>query len=325
MVELDDFNYELPEGMIAQEIFRPRDHCKLLVLKDQIEHKKFYHLIDYLKPGDVLVLNETKVSHAKLIGKKSTGGQVEVILINEKNGIHECRIKGRNLKEGTELIFNNNQAVIIKKQDDIFFVKFKNTLNKKDLIVPTPPYIKQSVLEQDYQTVYAQKEGSLAAPTAGLHFTEELLNKIQQKGVKIAKIKLDISYETFLPVRDITKHSTGKEYFEIDQTNADLINSGNIIAVGTTVVKCLESADWKDHKILPSKGISEIFIKPPHQFKANLKALITNFHLPKSSLLLLTAAYAGKQRILNAYQEAVKHNYRFYSLGDAMMIFKASI
>ena len=325
MVELDDFDYELPEGMIAQAAHQPRDHCKLLVLKDKIEHRKFYHLIDYLEAGDVLVLNETKVSHAKLLGKKATGGQVEVVLTAEKNGIYQCRIKGRNLKEGTELIFGEDKAVIVGKEDDIFYLKFEKEINPDNLIVPTPPYIKQSVPEQDYQTVYAKKPGSLAAPTAGLHFTQELLEKIRQKGVKIAKIKLDICYETFLPVRDIKSHSTGKEYFEIDQENADLINSGSIIAVGTTVVKCLESAVWKDYKIQPSQGISEIFIKPPYQFKANIKAIITNFHLPRSSLLLLICSYIKKEKILNAYQEAIKQKYRFYSLGDAMLIFKAAI
>jgi len=323
-INLEDYNYDLPKEMIAQEVFRPRDHCKLLVLRDEIEHKKFFEIIDYLEEGDVLVLNETKVSLAKLIGKKVTGGKVEAILTGEKDGIYECRIKGSKIKEGTELVFDNLKGVVVKREDDVFFIKFDKQLDKKNLIVPTPPYVKQEVPEEDYQTVYAKEEGSLAAPTAGLHFTEELLERIKKKGVKIAKIKLDISYETFLPVRDVATHSTGKEYFEIDEENAEIINSGKIICVGTTVVKCLESADWKDGKVMASKGVSEIFIKPGYSFKSNIKAMITNFHLPKSSLLLLTAAYAGRDRILKAYEEAVKENYRFYSLGDAMMIFKVS-
>lgn len=324
MVSLEDYDYELPKEMIAQEVFRPRDHCKLMVLWDGIEHKKFFEVINYLDSGDVLVLNETKVKNAKLIGKKSTGGKVEVILTGEKDGIYECRVKGGNVKEGTELIFGSLKGIIVKRKEDVFYLKFNKKIEKKNLIIPTPPYVKKEVPEEDYQTVYAKEEGSLAAPTAGLHFTDELLEKIKAKGVKIAKVKLDISYETFLPVRDVENHSTGKEYFEIDEENAEIINSGNIICVGTTVVKCLESADWKGGKVLPSKGVSEIFIKPGHKFKADIKAMITNFHLPKSSLLLLTAAYAGRKRILKAYEEAVEKDYRFYSLGDAMMIFKAS-
>ncbi|MBW2963388.1 tRNA preQ1(34) S-adenosylmethionine ribosyltransferase-isomerase QueA [Candidatus Woesearchaeota archaeon] len=325
MVRLEDYDYDLPKEMIAQEVFRPRDHCKLLVLRDGIEHKKFFEVVDYFDEGDVLVLNETKVSAAKLVGQKSTGGKVEVILTGEKDGVYEGRIKGSKIKEGTELVFGDLKGVVVKRDNDIFFIKFDNKLDKKNLIVPTPPYVKKEVPEEDYQTVYAKEEGSLAAPTAGLHFTEELLEKIKAKGVKIAKIKLDISYETFLPVRDIESHSTGKEAFEIDAKNAAIINSGKIIAVGTTVVKCLESADWENRKVLPSKGVSEIFIKPGHEFKSDIKAMITNFHLPKSSLLLLAAAYAGRERILAAYEEAVRKNYRFYSLGDAMMIFKQKI
>jgi S-adenosylmethionine:tRNA ribosyltransferase-isomerase len=264
------------------------------------------------------------VSLAKLVGKKSTGGKVEVILVKEKDGVYECRIKGSKIKEGTELVFKENKAILTKRNNDVFYLKFDKKINKENLIIPTPPYVKREVPEEDYQTVYAKKEGSLAAPTAGLHFTDELLEKIKKKGVKIAKIKLDISYETFLPVRDVETHSTGKEYFEIDEENAAIINSGKMVCVGTTVVKCLESAEWKDGKVLPSKGVSEIFIKPGHKFKANIKAIITNFHLPKSSLLLLTCAYVDKEKILKAYQEAIKNNYRFYSLGDATLIFKAS-
>lgn len=321
-INLEDYNYDLPKEMIAQEVFKPRDHCKLLVLREKIEHKKFFEIVDYLEKGDVLVLNETKVSLAKLIGKKATGGKVEVILTKDLGGNEfECRIKGSHIQEGTELIFNEDKCKVVERKEDIFFIKFEKKINQKNLILPTPPYVKKKVPEEDYQTVFAKREGSLAAPTAGLHFTEELLEKIKAKGVKIAKIKLDISYETFLPVRDVKTHSTGKEAFEIDAENAKIINSGSIVAVGTTVVKCLESAEWKDGKISPSKGVSEIFIKPGHVFKAKIKAMVTNFHLPKSSLLLLTCAYAGRERILKAYNEAVKENYRFYSLGDAMMIF----
>jgi len=255
----------------------------------------------------------------KLLGKKESGSDVEVILtkkLDNKNYI--ARVKERNPHSGLKLTFDNNSAIITKQDYDLFELQFEKEIKEEDLQLLTPPYIKEKIKEEDYQTIYAQKSGSLAAPTAGLHFTEELLNKIKQKGVKIAKIRLDISYTTFLPIRD----NTGKEYFELDQENANLINSGKIVAVGTTVVKCLESCLWENQKVLPTEGYSELFIKPGHQFKAPLKAMLTNFHLPKSSLLLLTSAFTGRERLLQAYQEAIKKRYRFYSLGDAMFIKK---
>lgn len=321
-MKLEDFNYHLPAEMIAQQAHHPRDRCKLLVLnKTKIEHRIFSDLIDYLQPGDVLVINETKVIPAKLFGKKSTGGEVEAILIKNIGPlIYETRLKGRNFKVGTKLSFKNCSAIIININHDLFTIKF-NHLPGKELILPKPPYLKQLVPDQDYQTVFAVSGKSLAAPTAGLHFTKSLLNRIEQKGVKIAKVQLDISYETFLPVKDLNTHQTGTEHFMIDKKAADLINSAKrIFAVGTTVLKTLESADYRAGKIMPSSGDSTIFIKPGHQFKSNCTALITNFHLPQSSLLLLVCAYAGTERILMAYQEAVKKHYRFYSLGDAMLI-----
>jgi S-adenosylmethionine:tRNA ribosyltransferase-isomerase len=367
-LNLDDYDYHLPQEMIAQKAFHPRDHCKLLVLKDnRIEHKTFFQIIDYLQQGDILVLNETKVQHCKLLGKKETGAKVEVTIVRPagkvviapigqrglctfgnqgmsarldytsstraprasddhyfKDLVYETRIKGNKLKPGHKLLFKNNQALIIHRDDDIFYLKFKKPLKTKDLQILTPPYIKAKVPEKDYQTVFANKLGSLAAPTAGLHFTNSLLKKIERKGVKIAKLQLDISFETFLPVRDPSTHKTGREYFELDQHNADIINSNpkNIIAVGTTVVKCLESCRWEDGKIMPTKDFSEIFIKPGYQFRSPIKAMLINFHLPRSSLLLLTATFAGRERLLRAYGEAVKNDYRFFSLGDAMVIFK---
>ncbi len=325
-INLEDYNYNLHLNQIAQEAFHPRDQCKLMILKDQqIIHKKFYNIIDYLEPNDILVLNETKVQHAKLEGKKETGAKIIVTLTKKITSLqYEARIKGNKLKENLKLIFKNNEAIIKKKEDDVFFLEFQKELQESDLEIVTPPYIKKKVIEKDYQTVFAHTAGSLAAPTAGLHFTQELLKKIEQKGIKIAKLRLDISFETFLTVKDPNNHKTGKEFFTLDKHNVEIINSNptNIIAVGTTVVKCLESCQWHSGKILPTTGDSTIFIKPGYEFKAPIKAMITNFHLPKSSLLLLTAAYAGRERILKAYNEAVKENYRFFSLGDAMMIWK---
>ena len=324
MVELEEYNYNLPEELIAQKAFSPRDHCKLLILRDNVEHKKFYEIIDYLQEGDVLVINETKVKRCKLMGKKETGSPVEVTLVNKlKDNIYETRIKGKP-RVGRKLIFKYLIGEIIKQEDDSFFVRFDKEINEENLELLNPPYIKENIPEEDYQTVYAEKEGSLAAPTAGLHFTPELLKKIEGKGIKIARIQLDISFSTFLPIRNLESHSTGKEYFSLDEKNAEIINSGKIVTVGTTVVKCLESCNWKDGKVLPTEGISEIFIKPGHQFKANIKAMLTNFHLPESSLLLLTSAYAGRERLLAAYNEAVKEKYRFFSLGDGMLIFQSS-
>lgn len=325
-INLDDYNYHLPPDCIAQFAMHPRDHCRLMVLKEnEIIHEKFYNIIDYLDAGDILVLNQTKVMHCKIVGKKSTGAKIEVTIIKHlPNNTYETRIKGNNLKPGILLEFKHNNATIINKQDDKFFIQFQKPLHSKDLEILTPPYIKKKVNEKDYQTIFAKTPGSLAAPTAGLHFTKKLLKQIEHKGIKIAYIQLDISFETFLPVRDINHHKTGQEYFHLDQHNANIINTNpkRIIAVGTTTVKCLESCTWQDDKIQPTSGQSTIFIKPGYQCKTPLKAMLTNFHLPKSSLLLLTATIAGRERLLHAYEEAVRENYRFFSLGDAMIIFR---
>ncbi len=338
MLNLNTYFYELPKHLIAQSAMHPRDYCKLMVLKNnakngnsQIIHDNFYNILNYLQPNDVLILNETKVAPAKLIGSKATGGKVEVILtkkISKNKELYEARIKGNRLKQNILLNFRHNQAEIIKQIDDKFYLRFRKTLNKEDLIVPTPPYIKRKVPEKDYQTVFAAPDASasLAAPTAGLHFTPCLLKKIQKAGIQIAKIQLHIGFGTFLPIRDVQHPMTEPEFFEIGKEAAEMINDAqktkSLIAVGTTVVKALESAKRKNGKIIPTKAYSGIFIAPGHQFKTDIKAMITNFHLPSSSLLLLAAAYAGRERLLGAYRMAIKHNYRFYSLGDAMMVFK---
>lgn len=323
--ELSHYNYHLPLALIAQSALHPRDHCKLLILHAdrQIKHKQFYDILDYLEKGDVFVINETKVSPAKLRGKKKTGTLVEVILTKEiKPLVYESKIKGKRLRIGNVLLFAHNKANVIDLKNDLGVLQFDRKIDEHDLELPTPPYVKGKITESDYQTVFARKKGSLAAPTAGLHFTSELLNQIKKKGVNIATITLHISHETFLPVVDMATHKTGQEYFEIDAENAAKINSGRIIAVGTTVVKCLESCVRENGKIIPQQGYSDIFITPGYEFKTEIKAMVTNFHLPKSSLLLLTCAYGRRDRILNAYEEAIKKKYRFYSLGDAMMMFK---
>ncbi len=344
--ELEKYNYFLPNEFIAQSPAVPRDHSKLLIAvkqknqakQDKSEriqtiHTQFFNLIDYLNSGDVLVINETKVSQARLTGKKDTGGRVEVILEKKlaKSNQWQCRIKGNKVREGTGLVFEKARGEVLEKSEDKFAVRFED-LKKERSTMPLPPYIKNKVRERDYQTVYAnvRQQGSLAAPTAGLHFTTELLEKIKQKGVRIAKVCLHISFSTFLPVRNIQSHKTGLEEYEITKENAGIINKaikndkagnrGRLIAVGTTTLKTLETVAHKHGKIVPDKGCSDLFIKPGFEFKSGVDAMITNFHLPKSSLLLLVSAFFGRENILNLYQQAIKKNYRFYSLGDAMFL-----
>jgi len=309
-MNLQEYDYYIPEYLIAQKAFYPRDHCRLLILnkdkygQDQCKHKKFFEIIDYLEKGDVFVINETKVKICKLVGKKEFGSDVEVTLVKElgKNRF-VARVKGKNPHKGVKLVFKNNSALIEKQDYDIFELQFEKEVKESDCELLTPPYINKKIIEDEYQTVFAKKEGSLTAPTAGLRFTPELLKEIEEKGVKIARVQSDISYATFLPIRDISNHKTGQEYFCVDKENARIINSAkeNLIAVGTTVVKCLESYSWKDKKILPTCETSEIFVQSGYKFRAPIKAMLTNFHLLQSSLLLLTSAYAGRERLLGAY------------------------
>ena len=332
-MELTDFDYELPKELIAQKAIVPKDHSRLMVLRaNRIEHRHFYDILDYLKKDDVLVINETKVSRARISGRKTTGSPVELILTKKTAPkIYECRIKGNRIKLGNNYIFEDGlNCEVIARNDDIFTVEFNKPLNKRMIEelfeLPTPPYIKKKLeSDSEYQTVYSRKEGSLAAPTAGLHFTPELLDKIRQKGVKIVKLLLHVDFGTFLEIKSkIEDHKMHEEYFEVSKAAAGTINNrkSRLVVVGTTSVRTLESAADENGKIIPQKSQTAIFIYPGYKFRNKIDALITNFHLPKSTLLLLVSAYYGKDRILNAYEEAKRQKYRFYSLGDAMLLIK---
>jgi S-adenosylmethionine:tRNA ribosyltransferase-isomerase len=335
-MKLSDFDYHLPKELIAKYPAQPRDSCRLMVLnrKDKtIEHRIFRDVIDYLKPEDTLVLNNTKVIPARLIGKKEkTNANIEVFLLKPiEDNIWEALIKNvRRLKKNQKIIISDDFYVeFLSKDDEKAIVKIHSKDIKSDLEkyghVPLPPYIEREDEEKDkdyYQTVFAEKEGSVASPTAGLHFTKELLEKIKEKGVNIAYITLHVGLGTFKPVKteDITKHKMHEEYFTIPKETLEMIkktkeNKKSVVAVGTTVVRALETYD----KFGKTEGFTDIFIYPPYEFKI-VDKLITNFHLPKSTLLMLVSAFADRDFILRAYNEAVKEKYRFFSYGDAMLI-----
>lgn len=335
-MKLSDFDYHLPKELIAKYPAQPRDSCRLMVLdrKDKtIEHRIFRDVIDYLKPGDTLVLNNTKVIPARLIGKKEkTNANIEVFLLRPiEDNIWEALIKNvRRLKKNQKIIISDDFYVeFLSKDDEKAIVKIHSKDIKSDLEkyghIPLPPYIEREDEEKDkdyYQTVFAEKEGSVASPTAGLHFTKELLEKIKEKGVNIAYITLHVGLGTFKPVKteDITKHKMHEEYFTIPKETLEMIkktkeNKKSVVAVGTTVVRALETYG----KFGKTEGFTDIFIYPPYEFKI-VDKLITNFHLPKSTLLMLVSAFADRDFILKAYNEAVKERYRFFSYGDAMLI-----
>ena len=340
-MQVSDFNYELPEELIAQTPIKKRDESRLMVLdrnKRTIEHKIFKDIIEYLKPGDVLVRNNTKVIPARIYGKKETGANVEFLLLNNIEGdIWECIVRpGNKLHVGTKVVFGDE---ILKAEIlDIMAggtrkVKFEydgifNEILDKIGLMPLPPYIHQELKERDrYQTVYAKYNGSAAAPTAGLHFTPELLEKIEEKGIEIANVTLHVGIGTFRPVKEETveAHEMHSEHFYIKKEDCDKINKAKeegrrVIAVGTTSCRVLESvADEKTGKVKQIEDDTQIFIYPGYKFKC-IDGLITNFHLPQSTLLMLVSAFADKEFILGAYKEAVEKKYRFFSFGDAMLI-----
>jgi len=328
-MKLSDFDYGLPFGLIAQRPIEKRDNSRMFVLDKTFNHRHFYDIVDYLKKDDVLVLNETKVLPARLIGKKETGGKIETILapLDLDSNKTRCRIKGR-VKVGNRLVFGRFIGTVRRKDSEGCDLEFNSPVREvmeSQGKMPTPPYVKEELDEQGrYQTSYAKKSGSIAAPTAGFHFSKALLEKIKQQGVKIAKLTLHVSFGTFTPIKseDVLAHQMEKEYYEISQDVAEMINArkGKLFVVGTTSLKALESAADKKGKIIEGSGWSNLFLTPAYKYRVAIDALITNFHLPKSTLLLLVAGLIGKERILKAYREAVKEKYRFYSFGDSMLI-----
>ena len=340
-MKVSDFKYNLPEELIAQTPIEKRDTSRLMVLnksKKTIEHKIFRDILDYLEPGDVLVRNNTKVLPARLYGKKETGANVEFLLLNNIEGdIWECIVRpGNKLHVGTNVIFGEKllKAKILEimpggtRKVEFEYQGIFNEILDQIGLMPLPPYIHEELKEKDrYQTVYAKYEGSAAAPTAGLHFTPELLEKIKEKGVEIANVTLHVGIGTFRPVKEETveNHQMHSEHFYIKQEDADKINKAKkngkkVIAVGTTSCRVLESIANEKGEVQATEGDTQIFIYPGYKFKC-LDALITNFHLPESTLLMLVSALAGREYIMEAYEEAVKEKYRFFSFGDAMFIF----
>ena len=339
-MKTQDFWYDLPEELIAQTPLQKRDSSRLMVLDKNtgnVEHKHFFDIIDYLHPGDCLVMNDSRVLPARLLGHRPTGGAVELLLLRDLGDKQwECLAKpGRKLQEGQNIVFGNGEltAVVRKVCEDgnrvvEFFYEgiFLEVLERLGKM-PLPPYIKAELQDQErYQTVYSREVGSAAAPTAGLHFTKELLEKIQQKGIKTAFVTLHVGLGTFRPVKveDIHSHHMHSELCMISQETAEILNAtkasgGRIVCVGTTSCRTLESLVNEDGTFEAKSRWTDIFIYPGYTFKA-MNALITNFHLPESTLVMLVSAFAGRDNVLGAYTQAVAEKYRFFSFGDAMYI-----
>ena len=340
-MKLNDFSYELPEKLIAQSPIEKRDLSRLLVLNrdsDTLEHKHFIDLPDFLEAGDCLVINNTKVIPARLLGEKEkTGGKIEFVLLKRlEKDIWEIILKpGRIAKPGSRFIFGEGllKAEILEiVEEGNRIVKFyydgvfEEILDKVG-IMPLPPYIHASLEDKErYQTIYSRIDGSAAAPTAGLHFTPAVFEMLAQKGVKIAEVTLHVGLGTFRPVKteNILEHHMHKEAYSITPEACKIINQAKedgkrVVAVGTTSVRVLETSSDENGRVLPGSGETDIFIYPGYTFKV-IDALVTNFHLPESTLIMLVSAFAGKDRIMQAYHEAIKEEYRFFSFGDAMLI-----
>lgn len=339
-MKVSEFNYNLPEELIAQVPLEKRDTSRLMILdreKQTIEHKKFKDIIDYLEPGDCLVRNNTKVIPARIYGKKETGAKIEFLLLNNIEGdIWESIVRpGNKLHIGTKVIFGEGilKAEILEimpggtRKVKFYYEGIFNEILDKVGLMPLPPYIHEELKDKDrYQTVYAKYNGSAAAPTAGLHFTPELLQKIEEKGIKIANVTLHVGIGTFRPVKEdeVEKHDMHSEHYYIKQEDVDIINKAKeqgkrIISVGTTSCRVLETVADKNGLLKEAEGDTQIFIYPGYKFKC-IDGLITNFHLPQSTLLMLVSALAGKDFVIEAYEKAVKEKYRFFSFGDAMFI-----
>lgn len=339
-MKTSDFYYDLPQGLIAQTPVEPRDSSRLLVYdraSKTIEHKHFYDIADYLRKGDVLVVNNTKVLPARIYGSKErTGGRIEFLLLKRLDLTHwEVILKpGRIAKVGSVFCFGDKLKARIDSigEDGSRIVEFIyegvfETILSEVGEMPLPPYIKAKLNDKTrYNTVYSKVDGSAAAPTAGLHFTTELLEKVRSKGVEIAEVLLHVGLGTFRPVKtdDVTEHHMHSEYYAVSKQAADVINKakaegGRVICVGTTSVRTLESAADDEGKLAECSGNTDIFIYPPYRFKA-VDCLITNFHLPESTLIMLVSALCSKEEILSVYKTAVDEKYRFFSFGDAMII-----
>ena len=339
-MKTSDFWYDLPEELIAQTPLEQRDTSRLLVLdrvSGKVKHQHFYDIIDYLQPGDCLVMNDSRVLPARLLGHRPTGGAVEVLLLKDLGQKKwECLCKpGRKMQVGSQVIFGNGELTaavtevredgnrVVEFQYEGIFLEVLERLGK----MPLPPYIRAELADQErYQTVYSREVGSAAAPTAGLHFTNELLEKIREKGVTTAFVTLHVGLGTFRPVKaeNISEHHMHSELCMISKEIADVLNrtkeqGGRIICVGTTSCRTLESLVNEDGTFEEKSKWTEIFIYPGYQFKA-MQGLITNFHLPESTLVMLVSAFAGRENVLSAYEQAVKERYRFFSFGDAMCI-----
>ena len=335
-----DFYYELPEELIAQTPLQQRDASRLMVLNrvtGEIQHKHFYDIIDYLRPGDCLVLNDSRVLPARLLGHRPTGGAVEVLLLRDLGDKKwECLCKpGKKMREGDTVSFGDGEltATVCQVQEDGnrivefhyegIFLEVLERLGK----MPLPPYIKAELKDQErYQTVYSREVGSAAAPTAGLHFTQELLDKIRAKGIKTAFVTLHVGLGTFRPVKaeEVTEHHMHSELCMMNEETAAILNEtkaagGRVICVGTTSCRTLESLVNEDGSFSAKSKWTDIFIYPGYEFKA-MDGLVTNFHLPESTLVMLVSAFAGREHVLNAYKIAVENRYRFFSFGDAMLL-----
>ena len=336
---MKDYDYNLPDGYIAQKPVIPRDECKLMVIErktENIMHFKFKDIVNFLNKGDALILNNSRVIYARLKGKKKTGAKVEVFLLKElEPSVWEVLVKpGKRVKKGTVVEFSNimKGEVIGMGERGIRIIHFVSSLPLKEAIkkigeIPLPPYIKEEVRDPElYQTVYSKDEGSVAAPTAGLHFTEKLLFLLKDKGVKIGYVTLHVGIDTFRSIEeeDVRNHKMHREYFKIPEETANMINEAKeggyrVIAVGTTTVRTLESKA-KNGKVDPGEGETDLYIYPGYKFKL-IDGIITNFHLPRSSLLVMMAAWMGRDLLFKSYNEAIERGYRFFSFGDAMFVY----
>ena len=343
MYALADYDYHLPDNLIAQQPLERRDRSRLLCLDRASglrEHRHFSDLADLLNPGDLLVLHDTKVIKGRLLGRKASGGKVEVLILDYAQGMgrnrFDCMVRAsKRPKPGSRLLFDRGlTAEVMDVQATTCRIAFDGTIPLDQALeeighVPLPPYIARPDAPQDgqsYQTVYAEKKGAIAAPTAGLHMTNELLHRLNQKGIQTAFLTLHVGYGTFVPVRveDIRRHRMHTEWFSLETQTAEAVRcakkrGSRVVAVGTTSVRTLEFCAAQDGTITPQSGMCDLFIYPGYDFKA-VDAMITNFHLPQSTLLMLVSAFAGREKILDAYAEAVHQKYRFFSYGDAMMI-----